>query len=190
MIKAIVFDCFGVFYPDLVYEYVLNPSSPPEIASVLDQMDDSSSRGEITKAEFVKRTARLLRQSEEEVEKQFFHSNNVNSKLVELVGVLNADYKVALLSNIGADMMDGFFSSSDLSRIFDVAILSGNVNLAKPDPKIFRLVCEQLEVAPGEAIMVDDVVEYCKGAEAIGMKSIRYQEYTQFLHELRALLGT
>jgi HAD superfamily hydrolase (TIGR01549 family) len=188
MIKAIVFDCFGLFFDDPVFEYVLDPNSPSAIAKELDEMDDSSSRGEITKKEFVARAAELLNQPEDDLEKRFFHSTKRNEDLIDLSQFLRKDYRIALLSNIGADMMGGFFSQRDLEELFDVAIISGAIKIAKPDPRIFRIACLQLGVSPDEAVMVDDVEEYCQGARSIGMQAIHYENFGQFKQELQALL--
>lgn len=188
MIKAIVFDCFGLFFADPVYDYVLDPSSPASIAQELDEMDDSSSRGEITKKQFVTRAAELLNQPQEDIEQRFFHSTKRNEDLIDLSQDLRKEYKVALLSNIGADMMDGFFTTEDLRNLFDTAIISGVINIAKPNPEIFKLVCSQLGVEPSEAVMVDDVKEYCVGAVSFGMQAIHYKDFDQFRKELQALL--
>ena len=39
----------------------------------------------------------------------------------------------------------------------------------KPQPEIYRLAAERLEVAPEECLFVDDLRENCEGAEAVGM---------------------
>ena len=97
-------------------------------------------------------------------------------------------YKTELLSNIGGDMMDGFFTPQEREELFDVVIFSGNEKFAKPDKEFFALACERLGVIPQEAIMIDDVEHNCDAAKSIGMQAICYKDFEQFEREINLLL--
>ena len=73
--------------------------------------------------------------------------------------------------------------------IFDDAVISGEVGMHKPQPEIYLLACERLEVAPGEAVFVDDLRENCAGAEAVGMTAILHRESAETIAKLEPLLG-
>ena len=60
--------------------------------------------------------------------------------------------------------------------LFDVAVISGEVGLHKPQPEIYLLACERLEVEPAEAVFVDDLRENCAGAEAVGMTALLHRD--------------
>ena len=49
MIKALVFDCFGVFYTDPVFSYMRDPQSPPGKAKTLHSFDEQAARGKLTR---------------------------------------------------------------------------------------------------------------------------------------------
>lgn len=40
MIKALIFDCFGVFYTDPVFAYMRDPQTPLEKANALHALDE------------------------------------------------------------------------------------------------------------------------------------------------------
>jgi FMN phosphatase YigB (HAD superfamily) len=71
---------------------------------------------------------------------RFFQGANRNQELLDFAQQLRKQYKIALLTNIGSDMMDGFFTKAERARFFDSAVLSGEVKMAKPDSKIFELI--------------------------------------------------
>jgi epoxide hydrolase-like predicted phosphatase len=73
--------------------------------------------------------------------------------------------------------------------LFDAAVISGEVGLHKPQPEIYRLACERLEIEPGEAVFVDDLRENCDGAEAVGMTAVLHRETSDTVARLEALLG-
>jgi putative hydrolase of the HAD superfamily len=74
--------------------------------------------------------------------------------------------------------------------IFDVAVFSAEVKLAKPDPKIYELALAKLAVNAEEAVFVDDVSDNIEAARAVGMHGIQFKTVNQVLSELNALLNT
>lgn len=187
MIKAIIFDCFGVFYVDPVFAYMRDPATPPDKAEALHSLDEQSARGTLNKQGFVEQASALLGITPEAAEQCFFQSKGRDERLVALVRQLRQHYKIGLLSNIGADMMDGFFSPAERDELFDEAILSGEVKMAKPDKAIFELGCQRLGVEPSEAVMIDDQQSTCDIVKTYGMQSICYKDFDQLLSELRSM---
>ena len=53
---------------------------------------------------------------------------------------------------------------------FDDVIVSGEVRLVKPDPKIYRLAIERLDHPPEDTLFIDDRAENVRAAEAAGFK--------------------
>ncbi len=188
MIKALIFDCFGVFYTDPVFTYMRESTTPPEKAKALHSLDEQAARGTLDKTGFVTQAASIVGVTESEAEQRFFHSSKRNEYLIKYVQELRQQYKVAMLSNIGGDMMDGFFSLEEQQQLFDAVILSGDVKMAKPDRAIFELVCLGLGVELDEAVMIDDMQTTCDIVKSFGMKSICYQSFEQCKSELAAIL--
>jgi putative hydrolase of the HAD superfamily len=57
--------------------------------------------------------------------------------------------------------------------LFDAEVFSCSVGLRKPDPRIYRLACEQLGVEPEEALFVGDGAnDELAGAERVGMTAV------------------
>jgi putative hydrolase of the HAD superfamily len=72
---------------------------------------------------------------------------------------------------------------------FDVFIESVRVGLRKPDPRIYELACSQLEVAPSQAVFLDDIGGNLKAARALGITTIKVDDPDVALAELEAVLG-
>ncbi len=69
---------------------------------------------------------------------------------------LRADYRMGLITNGAPDLQREKLHGSGLEPFFDAIIVSGEVNVGKPDPRIFALALERLGVRPDEAAMVGD----------------------------------
>lgn len=59
MIKAIIFDCFGLFYVDPVFAYMRDSATPLEKAKALHDLDKQAARGTLTKQGFVEQASVL-----------------------------------------------------------------------------------------------------------------------------------
>jgi len=73
--------------------------------------------------------------------------------------------------------------------LFDAAVISGEVGLHKPQPEIYLLACEKLEVEPAAAVFVDDLRENVEGAEAVGMTAILHRDPAKTVAQLEELFG-
>jgi putative hydrolase of the HAD superfamily len=59
-----------------------------------------------------------------------------------------------------------------LEREFDAVLLSFEVGAMKPDPAIYRAALARLgNPDPARSVFVDDQVEYCDGAAAVGLQT-------------------
>jgi HAD superfamily hydrolase (TIGR01549 family) len=76
---------------------------------------------------------------------------------------------VALISNIGWDPVPVLRRYAVLDD-FDVLVLSDERGVVKPDPKIFRMACAELGVAPAACVMIGDNPDADGGAVALGIE--------------------
>jgi HAD superfamily hydrolase (TIGR01509 family) len=78
---------------------------------------------------------------------------------------------VGVVSNTGWDIRVAF-SHRDLERYVDVFVLSYEVGCTKPDPAIFELAAERLDVAVSELLMVGDDPRADSGAVSAGLPTV------------------
>jgi putative hydrolase of the HAD superfamily len=79
--------------------------------------------------------------------------------------------KRGLISVCSGDVED-VWDETPFAAHFDEVVLSCTVGLRKPDPRIYRLACEGLEVEPHECLFVGDGAnDELAGAERVGMKA-------------------
>lgn len=190
MIKAIIFDCFGVFIgnPYKIRIQALDATDPQKAES-LREINRASDRGFITREETAREMARIIGITQEELLAEQDKGEVRNDELVEYARTLRGDYKVAMLSNIGSrGRLDLRFGEGVLDELFDVVVPSGEVGFIKPEPEIYQVTIDKLGVLPEECVMIDDILEFCQGAEAVGMHAIQYFSNEQAIADLQALI--
>ena len=119
---------------------------------------------------------------------KYWSADDVNWRLLEYIRSLHPRYKVGLLSNAWDDLRQTMHQRWNIDGLFDELIISAEVKIVKPDPRIFQLAVDRLKVQPQEAVFVDDIMENVAAARTQGLIGIQYLELDQTLAELRYAL--
>jgi putative hydrolase of the HAD superfamily len=69
-------------------------------------------------------------------------------------------------------------------------IISAEVGIVKPDPRIFRLTIERLGVEANQAIFVDDMFRNVEGAKLVGLSVVHFQNPRQMRLDLERLMNS
>ena len=146
-----------------------------------------ASKGEITVAMHWEAVRKSLGIQPEEMPgflDQYWSADDVNWELLDFIRRLHPHYKVGLLSNAWDDLRQTLHERWDIEGLFDEMVISAEVKMVKPDPRIFHLMLARLGVQAGEAIFIDDIVENVEAARKEGLLAIQYQENHKTLDEL------
>jgi len=94
---------------------------------------------------------------------------SINPDMIEVLTDLKAGgTRLALLSNAGPDY-GSYFRHGPLGDFFQACYVSGELNLLKPHPEIYRYVLGDLGIGPAEAVFVDNREANVRGAETVGI---------------------
>ncbi|CAN5671605.1 HAD-IA family hydrolase [soil metagenome] len=74
-------------------------------------------------------------------------------------------------------------------ELFDVIIESSVVGVRKPDPAFYERACAELDIAPTEAVFLDDLGVNLKPARAMGMTTIKVGDPDAAITELEQAVG-
>jgi HAD superfamily hydrolase (TIGR01509 family) len=187
MLKAVIFDCFGVIRPDrFIAAYREKGGDPDADRELIERAIRAANLGLIPNSRQV--FAERLGIGAEEWLHALDHGVGVDMQLLDYIEELRKTYKTAVLSNASRGRLKEIIGAKDAERCFDVIVESGSLGFAKPDPEIYEYAADQLGVRFGECLFTDDKEEYCEAARAVGMKAITYQSFEQFKIELEKLL--
>lgn len=174
MIKAVVFDCFGVLYGGALWAQL--EICPPERRQQLIDNNKQNDYGYITPEQHAASAAAILGMPVDQYKEMLQHQHVRNEPLFDEIKLLRGQgYKTALLSNAGKNMPYELFSEQDLhGGLFDTYIVSSEQGIAKPNPAIFEAIADKLGAITSECVMIDDTPENCEGAEVAGMVAVRH----------------
>jgi putative hydrolase of the HAD superfamily len=97
-------------------------------------------------------------------------SITIDPNALDVLGALRARKTLGLVSNFEhPPHIYLLLSRLGLARLFDTVVISGDVGMEKPDPRIFELALRQVGLEPRETVYVGDTAEDVQGALAAGM---------------------
>lgn len=183
MIKAIIFDCFGVLVNDVMRTKANEVSEfSPALAENIFALMRAADRGIISRDEQVQQFAVNMGMSVEEVDKMLARGEARNESLLAEIPRLKKHFKIGLLSNVASRAwVEERLGKANVKKLFDAVIVSGEEGVIKPEPEIFLIAAERLKVKPQECLMVDDLQKNIDGAKAVGMLGIQYVSNAQII---------
>ena len=98
-------------------------------------------------------------------------------------------YKIYILSNYSRDHFQYISRHFSFFGIEDGMLVSYNVGLLKPDPRIYEALFEKYGLVPEECVFLDDSEKNIEGARKAGMQGIVFENYDQGKADLERILA-
>lgn len=146
-----------------------------------------ASVGQATRHEVWAEVARQLSLTPAELEElkvDFWKGDVWDTGLLAFIRSLRPRFQAGIISNAWPDAREAVKAHVN-GEAFDVILFSGEEGVEKPDPEIYRRALARLNVAPAEAVFVDDMLPNVKAARVLGMGGVHFQPGV----ELRRVLG-
>jgi putative hydrolase of the HAD superfamily len=148
-------------------------------------------RGEIDAAEFEQRLAAELARQGSPVPAQgllarMFAGISPSDSMLGLVArVKQAGLRTAVLSNSWGNE----YPTAGWDELFDAVVISGEVGMRKPEPRIFEHVLGLIDLPAAECVFVDDLPHNVTAAVELGFVGIFHRYYDVTVLELEAIRG-
>ena len=124
-------------------------------------------------------------------------SGDIRPRMVDALKRCKQRFKVACITNNvksgrGPGMARDEIKAERVAQVmamFDLIVESSIEGVRKPNPEIYRITCERLQVEPADAVFLDDLGINLKPARAMGMRTIKVIDETQALADLAQHTG-
>jgi epoxide hydrolase-like predicted phosphatase len=149
-----------------------------------------ASIGEIDEEDHWRNVMKVLKLPSSEYERvreDFFAGDVLDHSILNFLRSIKPRVRTGLISNAWSGLRE-YIQREKFDDAFHHMVISAEVGVAKPDPKIYYIALEQLQVQPKEAVFVDDVLENIEACEQIGMRGIHFKSPETTLNQLKDLL--
>jgi putative hydrolase of the HAD superfamily len=104
-------------------------------------------------------------------------------------GLHERGVRLAMLTNNVREWEPYWRTKLPVDEIFETVVDSGFVGVRKPDPRIYTLVLDRLDLPAEACAFVDDVDVNVDAARELGFRAVHFRETAQAIEELDALLA-
>lgn len=188
MIKAVIFDCFGVLTTDgwkqIREEYF---SHDEMLLQRSNDMDKAVNAGMMEYEDFLAEIGNMTGLTRDVVRGRMNISAPNQMLFAYIKGELNGRVKIGMLSNAAANWLDDLFDPWQV-QLFDAAVLSYETGTVKPDAVMYQTVLNRLDVDASEVIYIDDSERYVTAAQDLGMQGIYHTDTNQTIARIRELI--
>jgi putative hydrolase of the HAD superfamily len=121
-------------------------------------------------------------------------AGDLRPEMVEALKRIGENFKTGCITNnlpanaIGSAAGRRLYIA-EVMALFDHVIESAKIGLRKPDPRIYQMMVETLQVDPKNCVYLDDLGINLKPARAMGMTTIKVESGAQAIAELEAATG-
>jgi epoxide hydrolase-like predicted phosphatase len=117
---------------------------------------------------------------------RMFAGQTLDEDMLVLFRTLKASgVPTGLLSN----SWGGGYPTELFPDMFDVVVISGEVGMRKPEPRIFLHTAQLLSLAPDECVFIDDIQANITAAEQLGFTGVLHSAAVDTARQVADLLG-
>ena len=144
--------------------------------------------GRIHESEFQTRLAALLGvRSPERLIERLMAGAQLDERMVQAV-------RAARTAGVHTGMISNSWGVNNyprplLAELFEGVVISGELGMRKPAPRMYELGAESIGLAPAGCVFVDDLSFNLEPARELGMATVLHTSAAQTIAELQPLLG-
>lgn len=144
--------------------------------------------GKVEEAHFEEELGRLLGVATSDgIIDRLFSGAILDDQMVQAVlAARRAGIKTGLISNSWGTTR---YPRDLLSELFEGIVISGEVGIRKPAPRIYQLGAEAISLPPQQCVFVDDLPFNLPPAEELGMAVVHHTAPETTIQALQTLLG-
>jgi len=172
--KAVIFDMYGVI--------IKHPEGG--LVPFLESVNPNVRIGEVY-ANWVKGDAGLItseqffssigfKDNAVKIAKEYLDFVEINEDFYEAARVIKKNFRMGFLSNDFGEWSSYLRERFDINKYFDACVVSGDVKITKPDPRIYEMILDKLALPANECIFVDDRRRNLSAAESLGMDTVLF----------------
>lgn len=186
MIKALIFDFYGVIYSNFDWDAIDARIYPDKSkAKEFVALKRRANKGDISNDEFLLNVSELADDANHPNAPAVKLGPSINYTALGLIESIKDRYKIGLLSNGTHKHINHVFEElGGADKFFDEIITSSDTKFIKPDKQAFLGVAKKLGVDPNETIVIDDSAGHIDGAKKAGFETIRFNDMEQLRQEL------
>jgi len=146
-------------------------------------------KGNLTEAEFLDLVGGELGEPLHSLRETYFRNLHPNDRMIDYVRDLRSrGLRTALLTNNVREWEPHWRAKLPIDDIFETVVDSAFVGVRKPDPEIYGIVLERLQLPAQECVFIDDLERNVEAARELGFATVHFHDTAQAIAAIDGLL--
>jgi putative hydrolase of the HAD superfamily len=199
-VRNVIFDLGGVVFDWNPDHIVARVQPVPELRAALKEALFGHAdwrhfdRGTLSESELIDRLQTRIGATRQEVDAILDAVRNSlveKPETLELIRTLQGrGTPLYCLSNMPGSIYAHLRERHNFWDAFSGIVISGHVQMMKPEPEVFRHLLEKFNLLAEETVFIDDLPTNIESARQVGLHAILFKDAVQCRRELQQILGT
>jgi len=150
---------------------------------------DKAAINEISETEYWEWIGGELKTNPKEIRELVYAAFPIDVRMLEIIDQIKDRYTLVMVSNQLEDWLEKVIDDNNLRKRFDHFVNSYQVGISKPDKRIYLAALEKSNSKPEETLYIDDLPANISSAKELGIKTIEFKSFEQFIEEFNAYSG-
>lgn len=194
MIRAILFDFYGVWLPDIFANYLAEAQQQGfEVSDELQKTVNRYYHGLAGVEEVAGAFRFKLNRPDIDVQQFVLNENSIAPAIVDFMRGLHAHFvKLGVLANLGRQELDLLNNFNQHNQLFEVVSGPLALNLDKPllDNEVFAQTLQNIGEPPQNCVVVTGSQEYQNFAAGLGMTVLPFAGFPKLKQDLDQMLAS
>jgi FMN phosphatase YigB (HAD superfamily) len=193
MIRAVLFDFYGVWTPDVISDYLAEAATQgPAVQGKLEQVVHQYYQGLVSPSDLAQAFRFNLRRPDIDTEEFTLREEYVYGAVTEFMRGLHGHFvKVGILANLGAQEYKLLSDFNAHNQVFEIIASPQSLQANSPllSEEVFAKALQAIGEPPASCLVVSANPAYLEFAQSLGMAVLPYQGYDAMVPELDRLLS-
>ena len=117
-----------------------------------------------------------------------FLNMTLDQQMIELIRKYKRKYLIGMITDNKADRIETVLEKTELNGLFDVVIISANVNAQKTERKIFQQALKESGLKAEECVFIDNTKDNLVVPDEMGFRTLLFDDEKRDYSELESVL--
>ena len=117
-----------------------------------------------------------------------FLNMTLDQQMIELIRKYKRKYLIGMITDNKADRIETVLEKTELNGLFDVVIISANVNAQKTERKIFQQALKESGLKAEECVFIDNTRDNLVVPDEMGFRTLLFDDEKRDYSELESVL--
>lgn len=185
----LIFDFFGVVIEEVAHSWLKVNVDDDLGHYIINELFVAVDEGRLRENDLFAKMEVLTNVPAQQIHDEWLIIGKPRAETIDFIRAHKEEYHMVLLSNAALSFLDKYFAMYPFDDLFSHLFVSSELNMAKPNPDIFRHVINSVPFDYSVAIMLDDTMPNIVSAKKVGIEAILFDNMANVIPKIHQIVN-